>query len=381
MQATATARATTDARRRPPEARARQDRRLPELDLLRAVALLAVVFIHAASWIPGGDAAAQTDPYAAAIALARFCVPALVLASGFALHRAYGRPPDAREFLRRRALRILVPWAAWVPVYAAIDLAAGKVDANPHDLAVWLAYGPGHLYFLLLVAQLAPLLPFLPASRKRLAVVAGAALAAQLALDVARTYAPLPAGSAVAWPVTFVAHMEAPFWMGWFLLGCLLSACYDGFREHARWWPAALGLTVLGGVAVLAEATLVPGDQWRQGTDAFLWPSRLPATLAVVALLLWVGRGLAEHAGPLWRPVRSLSQRSLGVYVIHVGVLEGLARTPLVSLPAPARLAVLLTGSLGIAWLLAAALARTGAGKLALGELPRPVRLSTSGAG
>jgi probable poly-beta-1,6-N-acetyl-D-glucosamine export protein len=377
----ATAGATIDSPGPAPAARSRADRRLPELDLLRAAALLAVVFIHAASWIPGGDASPQAGPYAAAIALARFCVPALVLASGFALHRAYGRPANAREFLRRRALRILVPWLVWVPVYAAVDLVAGKVKANPHDLAVWLAYGPGHLYFLLLVAQLAPLLPFLPADRRRLALLAGAAVAVQLALDVVRTYATLPTDGAIAWPVTFVAHMEAPFWIGWFLLGCLLSAGYEGFRAGSTLWPVALGVAVLGGGAVLAEATMVPGDQWRQGTDAFLWPSRLPATLGVVALLLWAGRDLAAGAGPLWRPVRSLSQRSLGVYVIHVAVLEGLAHTPLVGLPAPARLTVLLLGSLGIAWVLAVLLARTAAGALALGELPRPVRMRSPAAG
>src|SRR5437764_1072330 len=109
-----------------PTSRPLADRRLPELDLLRAAALLAVVFIHAASWNPGADAPARQGPYAAAMLLARFCVPAFVLASGFALHRAYGRPVEAGRFLRRRALRTLVPWLAWVPVYAVVDLSFGK---------------------------------------------------------------------------------------------------------------------------------------------------------------------------------------------------------------------------------------------------------------
>ena len=365
-----------------PAAAARPDaaRRLPEVDLLRATALLAVVFIHAASWIPGQDAPVQRGPYAAAIALARFCVPALVLASGFALHRAYGRPPDAGAFLRRRALRTVVPWLAWVPVYAAVDLLYGKLSAAPRDLAVWLAYGPGHLYFLILVAQLALLLPFLPVRRGRLALLTAAALALQLVLGGLRSYGPLPSGPA-AWPFTYLPQMEGAFWAGWFLLGCLLSACYDRFSALSRLWPAALVLAVLGGVAVLAEAAALPGDQWRQGTYAFLWPSRLPATLAVTALLLWAGPGLALRIGErLWTPVRALSQRSLGVYVIHVGALEMLAHSPLLGLPPAARLAALMAGSLGIAWVLAAALARTGPGALALGERSG-LRLRPSGAG
>ncbi len=376
MQAIAP-RASSDA---PATARRRStDRRLPELDLLRASALLAVVFIHAASWIPGQDAPAQRGPYAAAILLARFCVPAFVLASGFALHRAYGRPPDAVAFLRRRSLRTLVPWLAWVPLYALADVLYGKLSANPHDLAVWLAYGPGHLYFLVLIAELAVLLPFLPAGRGRLALVASAMVALQLGLGVARTYAPLPCGP-LAWPFTYVPQMEAPFWVGWFLLGCLLSACYERFRALSRLWPLALGLAVLGGALLLLEATLVPADPWRQGTYAFLWPSRLPATLAVVALVLWLGREIAPAAGPLWKPVQALSRRSLGVYVIHVGVLDALGRTPLGQLRAAARLTVLLVGSLAIAYVVAELLSRTAAGALALGEASRPVRLRPTGA-
>jgi len=363
-----------------PSRRPRSDRRLPELDLLRAGALLAVVFIHAASWIPGGSAPARSGPYAAAIILARFSVPAFVLASGFALRRAYGRPDDAGGYLRRRALRTLVPWLAWVPVYAALDLVFGKVAANPHDLAVWLAYGPGHLYFLVLIAQLAVLLPFLPSGRGRLMAVAAALVLLQLALGALRTYAPLPSG-ALAWPFTFLPQMEAPFWAGWFLLGCVLSDWYDRFRELSWLWPAALALTVLGGVLVLVEAFLVPGDQWRQGTYAFLWPSRLPATLGVTALLLWLGREVAPLAGHLWAPVRALSQRSLGVYVIHVGVLDALGHTALAGLPEAPRLAVLFAGSLAIAYALTVALARTGAGALALGETRGSLRLRPSGAG
>lgn len=382
MQATAIrSRARTDTAvrtARPPQ----PARRLPELDLLRSVALLAVVFIHAASWISGQDAPAQRGPYEAATALARFCVPALILASGFALHHAYGRPADARAFLSRRVLRTLVPWLAWVPVYAAVDLAFGKVSLDPRSLVVWLAYGPGHLYFLVLVVQLAVLLPFLPVDRLRLAAVAAAALALQLALDTVRTYGSLPVDGALAWPITFVPQMEAPFWVGWFVLGCLASACYDRLRTLSWLWPVALGLAAAGGLVVLVEAAVVPGDQWRQGTYAFLWPSFVLLTLPLVALLLWLGHELAPRAGRLWGPVEALSQRSLGVYVIHVGVIEAIGHTPLVGLPAPLRLVVLLGGSLVIAYALTAALARTGAGALALGEVGRrPVRLRASGAG
>ncbi|HEY4026189.1 MAG TPA: acyltransferase [Candidatus Dormibacteraeota bacterium] len=352
---------------------------LPELDLLRATALLAVVFIHAASWVTGGDAPAQQGPYAGAMALARFSVPAFVLASGLALRHAYGRPADAGAFLRRRALRTLAPWLAWVPVYAVMDLIYGKIAPNPHDVVVWLAYGPGHLYFLMLVAQLSLLFPCLPSGRARLAGLAAGALVMQVALGVARTYAPLPTGP-LSWPITNLPQIEAPFWVGWFLVGCALAADYERVRALSWLWPVALLVAVLGGLAVLAEATVVPGDPSRQGTAAFLWPSRLPAALAVAVLLLWVGRELAPHAHRLWTVVRALSRRSLGIYVIHVAVIEALAHTALIGLPPPLRLVVLMGGSLLIPYWLTGVLTRTSAGALALGE-PGKVRWRPSGAG
>jgi probable poly-beta-1,6-N-acetyl-D-glucosamine export protein len=359
--------------------RATSTESLPELDLLRATALLAVVFIHAASWVAGGDAPVQQGPYSAAIALARFSVPAFVLASGLALRHAYGRPADAGAFLRRRALRTLAPWLAWVPVYAAVDLIYGKVAPTPQGLATWLAYGPGHLYFLVLVAQLSLLLPVLPRGRARLAALAATALAMQVALGAARTYGQLPTGP-LSWPVTNLPQLEAPFWIGWFLLGCALAADYERVRSLSRLWPVALVVAVLGGVAVLAEALVVSQDASRQGTAAFLWPSRLPATLAIALLLLWVGRELAPRAAWLWAVVRAISRRSLGVYVIHLAVIEVLAHTALVALPPAPRLVVLMGGSLLVAYGLTMALARTGAGALALGE-PRRLRWRPSAAG
>jgi hypothetical protein len=63
-----------------------------------------------------------------------------------------------------------------------------------------------------------------------------------------------------------------------------------------------------------------------------------------------------------------------------VAVIEVLAHTALLGLPPAPRLAVLMGGSLLIAYGLTAALARTGAGALALGETRR-IRWRPSAAG
>jgi surface polysaccharide O-acyltransferase-like enzyme len=208
---------------------------LPEIDLLRAIALVAVAFIHTSAWIDGADAPATSGALPAATAFARFSVPAFIFCSGLVLYRAYGRPDEPGRFLRRRWLRTLLPWVAWIPVVAITDIANGKVQTNGPDLRVWLAYGPGHLYFLFLVAQLYLLLLVMPRSRRGLVVFTAIALVVQLALDVLHTYGP-PAPGVWAWPLTYLPQMEAPFWAGYFCLGCLVGAEY-GRRSGSRWRP------------------------------------------------------------------------------------------------------------------------------------------------
>src|SRR5579875_1521651 len=350
--------------------------RLPELDLLRAIALLAVIFIHAGSWLSGADAPPGHGPMAAAIAMARFCVPTFLFASGLALYRSYGRPADPVRFLERRWLRILVPWMVWAPIYAVADMLLGQLSPDPRDVAVWFAYGGGHLYFLLLIAQLSLLLPALPTCRRWLVGLAALVLAAQLALDALHTYGP-PASGALAWPYTYLTPVEAPFWAGWFLLGCLAGWAYDRHLTRLAWlWPLSLAATVASSVAVLMEGRAVPEDWWRQGTNAFLWPAVVLQGFTVALTLLWGGRRLAGvvSAAWLWRPVRGLSQHSLGVYVIHV-LLLNLLGILIGDWPPVVRIAGLLAGSLGLAYLATRGLATTRPGALAVGEQRSPVEI------
>ena len=67
---------------------------LPEIDLLRAVSLIAVAFIHTSAWFVAADVPATSGALPAAALFARFCVPAFIFCSGLALYRAYGRPAE-----------------------------------------------------------------------------------------------------------------------------------------------------------------------------------------------------------------------------------------------------------------------------------------------
>ena len=93
------------------------------LDYLRVTACFLVMIVHGTEpFYLGGDGAqilTATDAFwvALAEAVARCCVPIFLLASSylqFPLHYSTG------EFLRRRAVRILIPMAVWTLVYALV---------------------------------------------------------------------------------------------------------------------------------------------------------------------------------------------------------------------------------------------------------------------
>ena len=347
---------------------------LPEIDLLRAVSLIAVAFIHTSAWFVAADVPATSGALPAAALVARFCVPAFILCSGLALYRAYGRPAEPGRFLRRRWLRTLLPWAAWIPVLALNDIVNGGLQTDATDLRAWLAFGPGHLYFLFLVAQLYLLLLIMPRSRRGLVAFTSVALALQLVLDALHTYGP-PASGVWAWPLTYLPQMEAPFWAGYFCLGCLVGAEYERLRSRSHLWPIGLALAPLAALLVLAESRLVPDDSWRHGLYSFLWPSQLPATLVVAAVLLWGGRLLAQRAGRLWAPVSALSRHSLGVYILQVPALYVLGDATRHGWPPVPRFLLLLVGSMVISFAVVALLTRHRVGALSVGEArPSPSR-------
>jgi peptidoglycan/LPS O-acetylase OafA/YrhL len=336
--------------------------RLPEADLLRAGALLGVGVIHAGAWITPADAPPGTSAMAAASELARFCVPAFVFASGFLLFHSYGQRPFKRaEFLKRRWLRVLLPWACCVPLFLLLDAGRGDPALRPDAVGGWLASGPGHLYFLLLVAQLYLLFLVLPRDHVRLRWVTAGLVALQLGLMAWRSY-----GSPAAH-----GYEEAPFWMGTFALGCLASAEWQRLARLWRLWPVGLALCALSGALVLAEGQAISAAH--EGSLAYLWPSRLPQTVVWSVTLLWLGRALASR--PL---VGELSRHSLGIYLLHPVFLDALGPRTSV-LPPAVRAPLLLAASFAAAYAAVRLLALRRGTALAIGESsadgePRPAR-------
>ena len=131
------------------------------VDWLRVTACFMVMVVHSTEpFYLGGEGSrilTESDAYWASFfdSFVRACVPLFIVASSFLqfpLHYS------TSEFFRRRALRILIPFAIWTCFYA---LVWGEPVQNFKDLLLNFNYAAGHLWFVYMLLGLYLLMPLL----------------------------------------------------------------------------------------------------------------------------------------------------------------------------------------------------------------------------
>lgn len=128
---------------------------------MRVSACFLVMLVHSTEpFYLGGDGSlilTRSDAFWVSFfdTFARACVPLFVVASSylqFPLHYS------ASEFARRRAARILIPFAFWTVIYALIN---PNPVQNFKDLLLNFNYAAGHLWFVYMLIGLYVLMPLL----------------------------------------------------------------------------------------------------------------------------------------------------------------------------------------------------------------------------
>ncbi len=139
--------------------------RIGEIDILKGIAIIAVLMIHTTS-----NAVVQLNKsslsyiiFAIINRLSQFAVPAFIFASAMLLMYNYGDGCDWKLFYKRRLKNVLMPYAVWTIIYGAYLHIVHHVPLRSILTIKNIFFGGMfyHLYFIVIIVQLYVLFPVL----------------------------------------------------------------------------------------------------------------------------------------------------------------------------------------------------------------------------
>lgn len=308
--------------------------RLNELDILRALAAIAVVLIHVTA-TPLGTLPRNAHSFlwnSLINQAARFSIGGFVLITGAALYYTYGNRAhfSIADFYRKRLRGVALPYLFWSAVYI---LWVAHVERDwsslPARYAGSLLRGDAfyHLYFMVLIFQFYLLFPLVrtAARGRNLGWSVAVTIALQLYLAADIFYG---AGFARIHWLAGVLHQSDrlfPWWMGYFALGALFAgrlARWRAFTQRYLWGLWLLSAALLAWMmweffAYMHNPAITVG--WAASEFR---PSAYLYSLAICVAILAVGRGILTRAGWLRRLLFELGRHSFGIYLAHPLVLE-----------------------------------------------------------
>ncbi len=321
------------------------------VDWMRVAACLMVMVVHSAEpFYLGGDGSlilTHSDAVWAALfdSFVRACVPLFIVASSFLqfpLHYTTG------EFFRRRAVRILIPFAIWTVVYA---LVWGEPVENFKGLLLNFNYAAGHLWFVYMLVGLYLIMPLLSpwaekVSKKELQIYLGIWLLTTLLPlvrdwaaggELAMTYGPFGLPRQALFPLWGEASWNGygVFYYLSGMIGYLLLGLY--FRRFVGQlsWGKTLAIALpafLAGFAIsfggFLRRVLASGDVFpKSGTIdlAVSWETTWCNDTVGVALMtiawLLLFRKITANGRFYQRVLLPVSKASYGMYLCHLLVL------------------------------------------------------------
>lgn len=285
------------------------------LDAARAAALGVVVVAHSLAWEVGSGAPANVLDNRPALAWVTWLaqpLPVFFAAGAVANLGSWRRHPDVRDFLHRRAVRLLTPALLYATAWTALLLPLSVVVPGA---AVAGRAGSQLLWFL------------------------GVYVLVVLAVPVTSRWAGRPWPTLVAW-LALIAVVDALRWnvagtLGWLNLLLVWGFCHQaGYAlpalRRARGRRLLAGAVVAGGAAV-GLAVLGP---WSSSLVSYVGdrePSNLSPPTVVVALYglaqvlllaaAWPRLERALASDRLYVAVAGLGSRGIGLYLWHLPVV------------------------------------------------------------
>ncbi len=299
-----------------------QNRNVP-YDLLRILAAFSVVMLHSAAqyWYELPIAGMEWKIVNGYDACFRFGVPVFVMLSG-AIFLDPARKLDVKRLYRRNILRLVILYLLWSGAYGLLDCYFyGFSNLTGKEILKEMASGRYHLWYLPMLVGIYVLLPvlrswILHAQKRNVQYF----LALFVVLQVLRTTV-----------ITFVKNGEllhllelgeiqmACSYLGYFVLGYYIAHVGIPQKYHKFFY-----LAVIPGAA--ANILISNAQSIRDGIpNGVIYDSfGLFTFLIVVAVFLFVTEKAGRHR---WgrrssAAIAEVSQGTLGVYLLHIGVIE-----------------------------------------------------------
>ncbi|WP_155112509.1 acyltransferase [Metabacillus mangrovi] len=298
--------------------------RIYYFDWLRALATISVVILHAASplleeyrTIPAGDwwTGNTYD------SMTRWCVPIFFMMSG-ALMLNPGKQESAANFIKKRASKVLIPFAAWTIFYLLVSMKVGDLEKNP-EAAIKAVLSDNvyyHLWFLYVMIGLYAITPILRvyilhASRKNIELflflwficTAVFSLISKL-YDVEIGFEAFPASG----------------YIGYFVMGYYLHKY--SFKTSTKAFIYGLGAT---GLLLTIFATWALTEKSNGVFDGFFYKYLNVSVIfmsAAVFLFFKDGQKYIKKPENTVTPLKPFIEASLGIYLIHPFILLVLQR-------------------------------------------------------
>ncbi len=311
------------------------------LDLLRIVACISVVILHEASQNWYGYEAGSIRWYIYDIydAIFRFGVPIFVMISGALFSGVCMKETfDTKRLLTHNALRLLIVYAVWAVGYGVTDAIFNKT-LDPYSLIIEILIGRYHLWFLPMMVGIYLILPVLrPFFKEKNEKLARYLVILFVILKIFRETI-LALDPDYAW--TILTNILQPdlvtTYAGYFFLGYYLY--------HFKSSKLQCRLIYIGGLCsvILAPAcSIYLSNRWNKPVSEIYDSYSLFTFLIAAALFLFFKEHVARHefTDKGRKVIEAFSADTLGIYLLHVAILEVAARFGLTTNSLPAALSV-----------------------------------------
>ncbi|MBI2766990.1 MAG: acyltransferase [Chloroflexi bacterium] len=301
---------------------ASDSRRMVEFDLMRGVAIVFVVYLHA--WFSPW----AVTPYRYKLAVqivhlfAHSAVPAFLFISGYLISR--DRSASFAQFLRRKVWRIGLPMVVWMAAafaYRAWYLGQGLGWPIWKSLLLFDISGQFYYLFVLVVFYVA-LFPVRHWPAAWLAKLAAAAFVVNL-VAIAYYDANNPVGD---WAT--LAYRNPAIWVFYPLLGLWLGRRSEDLRVSGGWLAAGLAA-----MAALFAVYLVRGEKFGDYPVSYFGVTVFLFSACAVPVYAGLARRVAESRWlwPTAAPIGDLGRYAFAIYLVHMPFFVGYVTTELVS--------------------------------------------------